>query len=793
MSSNELDETNPTAGSTNPMTTQPAVAASPNELPPLAKALFGAGDLDAAHTSMQAEMEALSEQLRLAALKCDAKQLIGFLWAQLLMGQLAGSEEDERLKPADALDDVMFALEYVHATLSAHPSSQHGTSAESGDLNEVLALATKLRHDALLYCLVAARRVPDGLFGPETGTVAMQAMTSWVTLRGHRYQALEREFLEFVLSPHDAALHAVYGVGASEIAVGIQAAVDATRFGHMKAVEALQEASDAAHELAERENIDLGEAVHRLQAEDTGTQRAAVGAISDLFLGGICNVAKTSGLPALLLEDLAYRPGEETEFFAPGPLRGTPLRRMPGRVKPFVSLEDGVYTCDGNFMRDSAYRALQWGLLRRLPDYKEEWTARQTQLTETAFSRIFSKQLAGADELLSIYYPDPDTGKWVENDVLILLNDALLQVEVKAGVMPMHSPELHFERHVRAIQDLVIKAHHQCERFLRYAASAPEVPIYQLVNGRHQEVRRLRLNDYRVVLPIGLTVEAFTPFSSMSKRLPEARPILGKHPFISMSIDDLFVLARFLPTTGELMHYLTVRQGVASVTDAMVFDELDHLGAYVTQNRADQFYRETLAEGATWMTHADACAPIDAYFANPDWENIEPPRQQFPKILGDFLVANDAARGARFLAADAVVRDMGGEGRTEMANHIEALLPSLSEHPYRWFTLQGDEPLLVWMQRRTYVDLIETHKAKAEAVCLAFESKRCVVLMVYVNPDGTIAGGWARAVAAPIEHHLRYSERLAEAARLRSRMAPLTPEGWLQLANATSRRHQARP
>lgn len=764
----------------NDATPQPRPEIDPGDLLESARALLSGGNLETTHASMQAEMERLSERLRIAILKCDAKQLIGYLWTQLLMGQLAHSDQVP-VRPAEALDDLMFALEYVHAVLSGHAHSEHGKSAEADDLGAVLTLATQLRQGAMLYCLVAARRTPEGLFGPETGTVAMQAMTSWVTLRGHRYQALECEFLEFVLQPHDEALRSAYGVGSAEIAVGIQAAVDATRFGHMQAAEALKNASDAAHEFAEREGLALGEAMRRMQVEDAASLRLAASAFKDLFLGGICNVAKTSGLPSRLLEDLAYTPGEESEFFAEGPLRGTPLRRLPGRVKPFVALDDGIYACDANFMRDSTYRALQWGLLKRLPSYQKDWTTRQTELTEMAFTRIFAKQLAGAEVFTSIYYPDPDTGKWVENDVLVLLNDALLQIEVKAGVMPMHSPELHFERHVRTIQELVVKAHQQCDRFLRYAASAPEVPIYRLVDGRHEEVRRLRLSDYRVVVPVGLTVEAFTPFSSMSKRLPAVQPILGKHPFVSMSIDDLFVLSRFLPTTGELMHYLTVRQGVAGVKEAMIFDEIDHLGAYVTKNRADQFYRETLSDGATWITHGDACEPVNAYFADPDWQQKEPPRQGFPVLLRSFLSANDQARGPRFLAADAAIRDMGAEGREELARHIELLLPSLSIHPYRWFTLEGDEPLMVWLQRRAYVDVVQVHRSKAEAVCLAFKSQSCTVLMIYVKDDGTLAGGWARTVTAPVPQDARYTERLADGMKLRSRMTPLTPEGWLKL------------
>jgi hypothetical protein len=65
-----------------------------------------------------------------------------------------------------------------------------------------------------------------------------------------------------------------------------------------------------------------------------------------------------------------------------------------------------------------------------------------------------------------------------------------------------------------------------------------------------------------------------------SQELPKIVPLLGKHAFVSLSIDDLFVLRRFLLTAGEFVHYMEVRQAVAGLRGAHLFDELDHLGAY---------------------------------------------------------------------------------------------------------------------------------------------------------------------------------------------------------------------
>jgi hypothetical protein len=61
-----------------------------------------------------------------------------------------------------------------------------------------------------------------------------------VLIRGHRYQVLEREFFQFVLAPHEAALQKVYGVGAEAIAKGIQSIADSFRGGYGDAMEKMQ-------------------------------------------------------------------------------------------------------------------------------------------------------------------------------------------------------------------------------------------------------------------------------------------------------------------------------------------------------------------------------------------------------------------------------------------------------------------------------------------------------------------------------------------------------------------------
>lgn len=683
-------------------------------------------DLDRRHLQMQTVLEDLSEKLRCTILKCPPLSLLSFLWGRAVEDEFT-HEHGVKGEISDLAADIGIALEYVHAVLSSHAESENQGDESDALSQEVLTLAGELRKLSQNYCAVAARRYSGNLFGNHTRTLSYHAMSSWVSVRGYRYQYVESEFFEFVLAPHEDALKRAYGIGAAAIAKGLQAAVDAP-------LAIAQTAED--HVLARLANSEAR------------------------------NLIKTSGLPRELLADLAYVRGSETDFFSPGALRGTPLRTMPGKVKPLVAIDDGYYACDPYFIRDSTYRTIQRALRERLPGYTVDWKEKQTELTENAFQQIFRQQLQGAEMFRSVYYYDQSEKKWYENDALILLDDVMLLIEVKAGVMAMDSPESHFDRYARKVTELVVKAYNQCARFLRYAASQQEVALHYLIDGAYHEVRRLRLADYRHILPIGLTVEAFTPISSYCKELDEIQPILGKYPFISMSIDDLFVLSHFLPSCGELLHYLDVRQKMAGIKEAFLYDEVDHLGMYIDKNRFDVFAASCVEEGCELLVFYKSSNIINRYFANADWRNTIPPRQVYPDTVARLLASIDKTRGPRFLRADSLIRNMGNQRRENLAAAITELLPGITPDGTRHIRFLSAPPILVCLQRPEHVDFVGNNPAEAEVVALAAGATTCELLLVHVGEDGEFAGAWAGSVAAPAETDRRYSLRMSRAKRL---------------------------
>ena len=720
---------------------------------------------------LRLEMEALASKIRDLVLTQAPVQLLGYLLAQFHMANMFSAEEDQR-PDKKVIQKFQLALEYVHAVWSCHTDlADESTPLDEAVAAELFETLDQLEAVTMMYCMASSAANLDSDRGRQSAETEFHAKSTWALIRGHRYQVLEREFFAYVLEPHAEALGQAYGMEPAAIADGIQNIADAFRAGFSNAAERMFERMEQAYKLVEETGDDLETVLKRLQSDEPGYTDEMSGNLRDMFFGGVCNLSRHSTLSEPILEDLSYLPGENDKFYAPGELTGTPMRTLPARVKPGIKLGAEYYTADGQFIRDSAYRAIQWGLWKRLP-YRDEWLKRQALVVEQAYPRIFASQLDGCKSHGAVYYRDVQTGDWVETDLLILLEDVLFVIEAKAGAMPMQSPATNFTSHERVIQDLIVKAYRQCRRFLDYLASQPEVPVFNLVDGSYVEIARLRRDAFRRIFPIGLTVEAFTPFSAMAKELAELQPILGKHPFISMSVDDLFVLNRFLPTTGQLTHYLDVRQQLAGLPKALLFDEIDHLGAYIQKNRFDDDIRAQLkqADRVTWDAFSDI---VDRHFEGPDWEAQPVPTQDFPEPFYRIFAALDRLRPAGWLAMDARLRDYGSEGRDNLARFVTELEPTLTEHPRRRFQLGEEDPVQIWLCRVGAFPSQREMQYQAEVGCLVVGATKMDILVLAYESTRHISGTACATYKAPSMLRSDYAELQAEAQRQRGRMRAL--------------------
>lgn len=722
--------------------------------------------------SLLKDMEVTAARMRELIVAMPPHDLLGYIYAQHMMKVMAdqsvtqGQQEADR--PNDLINESQFLLEYVHAVLSSDVAPAVLTFDE-GQCAELFELARNLREQAIIFAMATSADSKDGVFGPDTSDIEFHAKSTWVMLRGNRYQVLEGEFYRYVLAPHDDVLKEVYGVSACDIAEGFQAMSDSTRTGHANAIMVMMDQLEAAQTFAAAQGKPLEHVMDAWSAINMERTKAAERVMDDMFRGGIANVSLHTKLPPALLADLSYQRGEETEFFAAGDFAGTPYRTLPARKKPLIQLGSDYYAVDPCFTRDAGYRALLYNLLQRKSDYKKTFEHRQKVMSEAAFADILAIQLPGATVFQEVYYKDPASNKWSENDTLILVDDVLFLVEAKAGAAAtIASPALDFGRHAQSVQDLVLKAYKQCERFFNYLNSADEVRLYQQVDGKYEECGRVRRADYRVMVPIGLTVESFSPFSAYCKKLPQIELLLGKHAFVSMSIDDLFVLKRFLPTPGEFAHYMEVRQAVAGIRQAHLFDEFDHLGAYLKKNRFDQTISDQLKGGKINMLIWNGMSDfVDKSFEHLNWQCRPFLTQDFPQEVLKLLKALDVTRERGWLSAESHIRDLGEEGRSNLAKMLSDLRRTLNQHPARYFLLGGEgKPLFVWLQRDDQQTDWTKVNDKASASALAIKATSITCVLAEASADGIYHRAQPFTVHVPTERMEENAHIYEDAARM---------------------------
>lgn len=718
------------------------------------------------------EMKELAAKIRLLVNGMPPEELLGYIYAQLLMmSNSTTSPELDTEVPSEERNEVQFLLEYVHAVLASDVAPDDVEFDET-KCSELFALSRSLREKAMFFAMVSSANTDNKDFGSDTADIEFHAKSSWVMLRGNRYQVLEGEFYQYVLAQHDDILNDIYGVGAVDIAEGFQQLANTTRTGQANAIEEMLKQFEAAQRFATEKGKQLEEVMEEwVEVNAQQTKRAGL-AVDDMLRGGIANVSRHTKLPSEFLADLAYQRGEEVDFFSDGDYSGTPYRTLPARKKPLIKLNEDYYAVDPCFIRDAGYRSLLFNLLQKKPEYKEQFKERQKVMSEAAFPEILAEQLANATVYQEVYYKDPKTKQWAENDTLVLIDDVLYLVEAKAGAAAtIASPELDFKRHSQSIKDLILKAYKQCERFFEYLKSADEVSIFNLVNGKYEEIGKLRHSDYRVMIPIGLTVESFSPFSAFSKNLPQVKPLLGQHSFVSISIDDLFVLKRMLPTPGIFAHYMEVRQAIAGVKQGLLFDEFDHLGAYLTNNRFDQeIIEKTKSENSGLVICNGLSRVVDKFFESGQWDTSPIPTQEFPDAVSKALTALDVSRKPGWLSVDSLIRDFGEETRISFGKYLSDLDNSIEKHPAHYFAFGGEgKPIFVWIQNSKYDVEWEKVNDTASAVAISINTKELMGMLIKVGKGRVYEAAQYFRVDVPTEQTESNEHIYKEAQSMRER------------------------
>lgn len=346
-------------------------------------------------------------------------------------------------------------------------------------------------------CLTASKKAQNPNIDMEMEQFRFRAETFWMNVRGKRYHVHELQALTDVLSPHSDVLTRLFGIDVPTLIAEAEKIL-------AKLTRGLGDMFSAMHDLQqetllrvaglgkETRTSDIGELTGRVFRDDLDLSARRDQIAGELMGLDLFDLDKITLLPRRLLHELAWSPGEESEFFAPGEFSGWPLRVWPSMKRPFIRLQNQILCFEVCTLFDNFYRVLQRTILRLEPEYKELWNERQKVVSEELPFSYILRLLPGARMYQSVYYrwrPEAGAYQWYEADGIVIYDDHLFIVEIKAGAFTYTSPATDLAAHLESLRGLVRAPASQGNRFIDYLESSAEVSI---ADRDHNEVGRLR-------------------------------------------------------------------------------------------------------------------------------------------------------------------------------------------------------------------------------------------------------------------------------------------------------------
>lgn len=578
-------------------------------------------------------------------------------------------------------------IDYIQSIIASVPARttdlEELTEEKFFALQKLVGALFNQLNEEYQICRTAFIRYQNDDFDSNFDEYLCKAQLYWCNVRGQRYLFHEKNHFEDLLLVHSDILNELFGITAEQLIDGIgkiqsalsegviEAGSELKKFYHIS-MEAIESRLSDTENFSENSLPDLLEEVVK-ENDWEEWQSEIFGRFFDLEL---FDLEKVTNIPKNLLEKLSWSQGQDVEFFAEGEFRGWPLRIWPVFKRPFIKLNDRYYCFELNSLFDNLYRILQKIICQTRTAYREEWNKKQKEISEQLPFKYFKKILPSAKVYQSVnyrWYPsNKHTSKdWCETDGLIISDDHLFIIEVKAGAFTYTSPANDFPAYIESLKQLLFKPAEQGNRFLAYLSSQETVDLFDY---NHKKIGEISKKDFEHTQVCAITLDPFTELASQSQHLSKIGVNIGSHPVWSISIDDLRVYSDIFDNSLFFLHFIEQRMRAFSSDLIKTDDELDHLGLYLHHNiytlHAQDFNLETPLQ---WYGYR---SEIDAFFTEKlhDPQTPCPLRQNIPSRLAEIIDLLNRQKSPGRRKVSSMLLDFGGTERNTIGSMIDDAL-----------------------------------------------------------------------------------------------------------------------
>ena len=638
------------------------------------------------HDAEKAKIDMLVKTAQEAIVACEPLALLQYARTHSIMSYI-GNRSEVEFSEDEIIAQRM--VEYIHATFTSFEvkgfqtiDEQQRQEAMDAAINSIYELYKGCNQ---FYYYWTTRLLEQENIEKELVEFIFLAQNMY-HVRGNRYQIFQLEPLKRLLRPHDAILTELFGLTAEDVLTGLGKLEYALSQGVGDAWTSLLDSWDMFNQLVEEKDESVSEESFT-EVLNSLRNDVKIQDNLDAAMGlGLNDVKKITGWSDNFINTLTANENSQDRWKNDSYYSGWPIIQLPITEKPFVSINGVAYVFDYYNLFDHFYRIIQKEIKRQKKSYENNWSDYQKQASEEMVSELFLKLLPGASCLLdNYYYPTGSKKSRIENDLMILYEDILLIIEVKAGSFPVTPPISDYRAHIKAYQSLVEKADHQCDSVKRYIENTDN-PIFY--TEERQEKITINKNEIRKIYTFSVTVDNINSFASRAEKLSFLHL---KSNAISISIDDLLSYVAYFDSPLYFLHFLEHREAATQTKELSLNDELDHLGLYIHHNAYPMYIKSISKKGARNFIHGYRQS-LDHYLNSlyhPELE-VEKPKQNIPDIIRKIVDFAESSSVVGKILLSSAFLNLSTEAKEEIVEMIvrtvarqekeERMLPLLWVH-----------------------------------------------------------------------------------------------------------------
>ena len=591
---------------------------------------------------------------------CNPLDLMDYLFTKNLFGNKNMTSEFNYTKDQILSERI---IEYVHSILVSkfEASVGEGNAIQNNNLsdetvfNKISENVSEIYEEVDLWYLNWFAYAKEELKIPRDELDYIIESQSYSQVRGHRYHVHQKDYLKTMFLPINDLLFNTFNITSQEFINGlskIEYSITQGKFDALKDLYTIYESKD-----------DETMSVPEKRKEDL---------FSKVFGTSLYDVKAITNWSDEIIQSLSFKVNE-TDFFNHEEYPFWPIVSLPLQQKPFIEIEGISYCFSYYNLFDNIYRMIQKLLTRTDKVNIDKWQETQKKSSEKAVTDIFQELLPKSEIYQDNYYPIGKSLKNMnENDIIIVYENTLIVVEVKAGSFTPDPAITNYQSHLRSYESLFQKGSMQCQRTIEYLKGNEEAIIY----SQDKKIKKIfNMQNYTNIYLMCVNIDFLDVFAAKAEKISGINIELGT---IVLSVDDLRVYQDFFESPFIFLNYLKNRSAATKVEQLKLNDELDHLGMYIFNNMYSKIFSEQKKD-STVQAYGYR-EELDKYFAGLQMEiPVEKPQRPLNKATMKLLELLDKGALKNKVIFSDFLLDFSSEGEEKFIDSIFDLYDKQNE------------------------------------------------------------------------------------------------------------------